>query len=98
MDIKESRQLRQDISPAGAWAFAIGTSIGWGSLVVTSNTYLSQAGIMGSVIGLLLGAAAMLLISRNYFYPSLVSSMSSNSARRFLYIARKASRTAKQAT
>jgi GGDEF domain-containing protein len=68
MDIKESRQLRQDISPAGAWAFAIGTSIGWGSLVVTSNTYLSQAGIMGSVLGLLLGAAAMLLISRNYAY------------------------------
>ena len=68
MDIKESRQLRQDISPVGAWAFAIGTSIGWGSLVVTSNTYLSQAGIMGSVIGLLLGAAAMLLISRNYAY------------------------------
>ena len=53
IDIKESRQLRQDISPAGAWAFAIGTSIGWGSLVVTSNTYLSQAGIMGSVIDLL---------------------------------------------
>ena len=64
IDIKESRQLRQDISPVGAWAFAIGTSIGWGSLVVTSNTYLSQAGIMGSVIGLLLGAAAMLLILR----------------------------------
>ena len=68
MDIKESRQLRQVISPAGAWAFAIGTSIGWGSLVVTSNTYLSQAGIMGSVFGLLLGAAAMLMISRNYAY------------------------------
>ena len=68
MDMKENRQLRQDISPVGAWAFAIGTSIGWGSLVVTSSTYLSQAGIMGSVFGLLLGAAAMLLISRNYAY------------------------------
>ena len=68
MDMKENRQLRQDISPVGAWAFAIGTSIGWGSLVVTSSTYLSQAGIMGSVLGLLLGAAAMLIISRNYAY------------------------------
>ena len=68
MDMKENRQLRQDISPIGAWAFAIGTSIGWGSLVVTSSTYLSQAGIMGSVLGLLLGAAAMLIISRNYAY------------------------------
>ena len=68
MDMKENRQLRQDISPIRAWAFAIGTSIGWGSLVVTSSTYLSQAGIMGSVLGLLLGAAAMLIISRNYAY------------------------------
>ena len=58
----------QYISPAGAWAFAIGTSIGWGSLVVTSNTYLSQAGILGSILGMVLGAAAMLIISRNYAY------------------------------
>lgn len=28
----------------GAWALALGTSIGWGSMVVTSSSYLSQAG------------------------------------------------------
>ncbi|MBR1607157.1 MAG: hypothetical protein IJ664_05550 [Clostridia bacterium] len=35
---------------------------------MTNNTYLAQAGILGSALGLLLGAAAMLLISRNYAY------------------------------
>ena len=60
--------LQPHLSPAGAWAFAIGTSIGWGSLVVTNNTYLAQAGPLGSILGLLIGAAMMIVISRNYAY------------------------------
>ena len=32
----------------------MGTAIGWGSLAVTSGSYLSQAGPLGSIIGLLL--------------------------------------------
>ena len=52
----------------GAWAFALGTAIGWGSLVVTSNSYLLQAGPWGSIIGLLIGALIMLVIARNYHY------------------------------
>ena len=56
------------LSSVSVWAFALGTSIGWGSLVITSNTYLSQAGPLGSVIGLLIGMVAMLVISRNYHY------------------------------
>ena len=68
MDTNQRLSMRQDISPLAAWAYAIGTSIGWGSLVVTSNTYLAQSGILGSILGLALGAAAMLVISRNYAY------------------------------
>ena len=52
----------------GAWAFAIGTSVGWGSLVVTANTYLAQAGPMGSTLGLALGALIMLAMAWNYAY------------------------------
>lgn len=52
----------------GAWAFAIGTSVGWGSLVVTANTYLAQAGPAGSVLGLTLGALIMGIIGLNYAY------------------------------
>ena len=65
---KNERRLDHFMSPVGAWAFAIGTSIGWGSLVVTANTYLARAGVLGSVLGMLLGMAAMLVIARNYAY------------------------------
>jgi len=69
---KEQSQREPDLTPylsrTGAWAFSLGTSIGWGSLVVTSNTYLAQAGPAGSALGLILGALIMLVISRNYSY------------------------------
>ena len=61
-------RLTPYVTPAGAWALSLGTAIGWGSLVVTSNTYLSQAGPLGSILGILLGAAVMLIIGRNYHY------------------------------
>ena len=60
--------LQQHISPLGAWALAVGTSIGWGSLVVTANTYLAQSGPMGSVVGMVIGALIMLVIAWNYAY------------------------------
>ena len=65
-DIKT--KLSPYLSQTGAWALALGTSIGWGSVVVTSSSYLSRAGLLGSVLGLLLGTAVMLVISRNYHY------------------------------
>ena len=60
--------LKPYFSRLGIWAFSIGTSIGWGSYVITCNTYLSQAGIMGTVLGLLLGMAVILIINRNLCY------------------------------
>ena len=60
--------LHPYLSPAAAWALSVGTSVGWGSLVVTSRSYLSQAGPMGSVLGLVIGGALMLLIARNFHY------------------------------
>lgn len=65
---ESDRKLKPYLSPAGAWALAMGTTIGWGSLVVTCNTYLIQAGPVGSMLGLLIGAAVMLIIARNYSY------------------------------
>ena len=68
MGIQKRKRLTRNLSPIGAWAFALGTSIGWGSLVVTANTYLAQAGPVGSVIGLVLGAIIMLVVCQNYAY------------------------------
>ena len=39
LNVKNNR-LSPYFSRAGVWAFSIGTSIGWGSFVVTCNTYL----------------------------------------------------------
>ena len=39
-----AQRLTSYLSPASAWALAVGTSVGWGALVVTASGYLSQAG------------------------------------------------------
>ena len=60
--------MQSFMSPLAVLAFAVGTSVGWGSLIVTSNTYLKQAGPWGSVLGLIIGAAIMLLVCWNYHF------------------------------
>ncbi|MBO4904328.1 MAG: amino acid permease [Lachnospiraceae bacterium] len=62
------RTLKSGFSPLGMWAFSIGTSIGWGSFIVTCNTYLQKSGILGTVFGLLLGMAVILIITWNLQY------------------------------
>ena len=56
------------LSPFGVWALAVGSSIGWGSLVVTGSSFLSSAGPVGSLLGLVLGVVVILAIARNYHY------------------------------
>ena len=61
-------KLTPHVSVMGAWAMALGTSIGWGSMVVMNNSYLLQGGPVGSAVGLIVGAVIMLVIGRNYHY------------------------------
>ena len=63
-----STKLQPYLSPLAVWALSVGSAIGWGSLVVTSSDYLSKAGPMGSVIGLLIGFSMMLLVSSHYHF------------------------------
>ena len=67
MDSQPGR-LRSGFTPLGVWAFSIGTSIGWGSFIVTCNTYLQKSGILGTVFGMLLGMAVVLVITWNLQY------------------------------
>ena len=60
--------LRSGFTPLGIWAFSIGTSIGWGSFIVTCNTYLQKSGVLGTVFGLLRGMAVILVITWNLQY------------------------------
>lgn len=57
--------LGSRFTPLAVWAFSIGTSIGWGSFIVTCNTYLMKSGILGTVFGLLVGMAVILVITWN---------------------------------
>ena len=66
-DPEKHNVLQPYISGLGAWALAVGTSIGWGSLVVTNSDYLANAGPAGSVIGMLVGTLIMLIMVKNFF-------------------------------
>ena len=66
--MEEKRNLKPYLSPLAVWALSIGSAIGWGSLVVTSSAYLSQAGPAGSIIGLLIGFVMMLMVSSHYHF------------------------------
>ena len=61
-------ELQPYLSPLAVWALSVGSAIGWGSLVVTSSSYLSSAGPMGSIIGLLIGFAMMLMVANHYHF------------------------------
>ena len=50
------------------WALAVGTAVGGGCVIYTGDTYLADAGPLGSIIGLFIGALIMLIIARNYCY------------------------------
>ena len=60
--------LKSGFTPLGIWGFSIGTSIGWGSFIVTCNAYLQKAGALGTVFGLLLGMGIILVITWNLQY------------------------------
>ncbi|MBQ3427453.1 MAG: hypothetical protein IJH37_09985 [Clostridia bacterium] len=67
-DTKLTSRSRTSFTPLGIWAFSIGTSIGWGSFIVTCNAYLQKSGILGTVFGLLVGMAVILVIVWNLQY------------------------------
>ena len=52
----------------GAWAFAFGTAVGWGSFVMPGTLFLPKAGPLGTTIGVFVGAAIMAVIAWNYHY------------------------------
>lgn len=66
--LRQSGGLKPGFSPLSIWAFSIGASIGWGSFIVTCNTYLQKSGLLGTVFGLLLGLAVIFVITWNLQY------------------------------
>ncbi len=63
--------LEPYLSPLAVWALSVGSTIGWGSLVVTGKDYLLQAGSLGSILGLLIGLVMMLVLAVSLPIPFL---------------------------
>ena len=65
---KNQAGLNRYLSPLGAWALAFGCAVGWGAFVMPGNLFLPEAGPLGTVLAMLIGAAIMILIGVNYHY------------------------------
>ncbi|MBQ7565879.1 MAG: APC family permease, partial [Oscillospiraceae bacterium] len=63
-----SSRLIRKLSPLAVWALAFGCSVGWGSFVMPGTTFLPIAGPLGTVLGIAVGTAVMMLIGVNYTY------------------------------
>ena len=61
-------ELNQYLHKRHTLALSLGTSLGWGSMVVTGTSYLAQAGPLGTALGLVAGMAFMLVIAYNFHY------------------------------
>lgn len=61
-------KLEKKLSPLNVWALAFGCIIGWGAFVMPGNTFLCNAGPLGTLIGMGIAAVIMILIAFNYHY------------------------------
>ena len=58
--------LQRKLSPLNVWALALGSIIGWGAFVMPANTFLPNAGPLGTAIAMAAGALSMVVIARNF--------------------------------
>ena len=56
------------LSAIGAWAVAFGCAVGWDVLVLPWTEFLPKAGSVGTLIGLVIAALAMVVIAWNFRY------------------------------
>ena len=54
------------ISPFALWALSFGYAVGWGAFVMPGASFLPVSGPLGSLLGIFIGLAAMLVIAWNY--------------------------------
>lgn len=65
---QQETHLSKGLSSLGVWALALGAMIGWGCFVMPGDTLLPDAGPIGASLGLILGAAMIIVIAFSYSY------------------------------
>lgn len=68
MENQAESKLQKKLSPLNVWALALGSIIGWGAFVMPGNTFLPNAGPVGTAIALGIAALIMICIAFNYDY------------------------------
>ena len=53
--------LKRALSPMHVWAIAFGCVIGWGSFINPGKKFLSNSGVAGTAIAMILGALVMIV-------------------------------------
>lgn len=66
MNEQNEQHLERRLSPVNVWSLALGCIIGWGAFVMPGNTFLGQAGPLGTFIAMAIAAVVMIIISFNY--------------------------------
>jgi len=54
------------LSPLAVIALSFGYAVGWGSFVLPGTVFLPTAGPAGTIIGLLIGTAAIVVLAFNF--------------------------------
>ena len=54
------------LSPLNVWALSFGCIIGWGAFIMPGTMFLPNAGPVGTIVAMLLGACIMLVIGKNF--------------------------------
>ncbi|MBQ8171061.1 MAG: APC family permease [Oscillospiraceae bacterium] len=65
---ENEQKLARNLKPINVWALALGSIIGWGAFVMPGNTFLPNAGPLGTAIAMTIAALIMISIAFNYSY------------------------------
>ncbi len=60
--------LQRRLNPMHVWAIAFGCVIGWGSFINPGKKFLTNSGVAGTAIAMILGALVMIIIAFSYAY------------------------------
>ena len=60
--------LQRKLNPMHVWAIAFGCVIGWGSFINPGKKFLTNSGVAGTAIAMVLGALVMIIIAFSYAY------------------------------
>lgn len=63
--MEENKKMKKVLNPVDVLVTAFGAMIGWG-WVISTGTWLTQAGVLGTVIGFVLGGIMIFLIGLTY--------------------------------